>query len=110
DPKTDDLIVVDNPDLCAGGFEGRMIIYSKPYERRTARHRNLNATYCAGTFRLDARSSRIFASDSTVSAGYPLIDQRSYPKALNGATYQDGEFGSSGYFGGFTTIPNTLPN
>jgi|HubBroStandDraft_4_1064222.scaffolds.fasta_scaffold00047_31 hypothetical protein len=110
DPKTDALIVVDNPNLCAGGFEGRMIIYPKPYEQRTSRRRNLAANYCAGTFRLDATSSIIFVSDSTISAGFPLIDQRSYPSAKGSGVYQAGEFGSSGYFGGFTTIPNTLPN
>jgi hypothetical protein len=109
DPKTDALIVVDNPDLCAGGFEGRMIIYPKPYERGTSRRRNLNATYCAGTFRLNAASNLIFVSDSTVSAGFPLIDQETYPAAKFEGVYQIGP-SPSGSFGGFTTIPNTLPN
>jgi hypothetical protein len=109
-PNTDALIVVDNPNLCAGGLEGRMIIYPKPYLERNSRRRNLNASYCAGTFRLSSDSSIIFVSDSTVSAGYPLIDQRSYPSAKNEGTYGAGQFGSSFYFGGFTTIPNTLPN
>lgn len=108
DPKTDSLIVVDNPDLCAGGIEGRMFIYPKPYERRTSLRRNLNATYCAGTFRLDATSTTIFVSDSTVSAGFPLIDQRTYPGARGGDVYQSE--GSNYSFGGFTTIPNALPN
>lgn len=107
-PRTDALIVVDDPNLCAGGLEGRMIIYPKPYLERNSRRRNLNATYCAGTFRLDATSSIILVSDATVSAGFPLIDQRSYPSAKNEGRY--GGYGSSGYFGGFTTIPNTLPN
>ncbi|HZY96426.1 MAG TPA: hypothetical protein VFE35_04930 [Candidatus Cybelea sp.] len=109
-PRNDDLIVVDNPNLCAGGFEGRMVIYPKPYEQRTSRRRNLNATYCAGTFRLDATSSNIFVSDSSVSAGYPIIDQRSYPAAHDEGTYTGGLSGSGDAFGGFTTIPNTLPN
>lgn len=110
DPKTDALIVVDDPDLCAGGLEGRMIIYPKPYLERTSRRRNLGVSYCAGTFRLDATSSIVFVADATVSAGYPLIDQRSYPSAKNEGTYGAGEFSSGGYFSGFTTIPNTLPN
>jgi hypothetical protein len=38
-----------------------------------------------------------------------LIDQRSYPGATNEGSYQNGEFASNA-FGGFTTIPNTLPN
>jgi hypothetical protein len=104
DPKTDDLIVVDNPDLCAGGIEGRMIIYPKPYRQRTSHRRILWATYCAGTFRLDATSTHIFFADSTVSAGFPLIGQRTYPEARGSGVYQNGDPG------GFTTIPNTLPN
>jgi hypothetical protein len=107
-PKTDALIVVDNPNLCAGGLEGRMIIYPKPYEQRTSRRRNLNATYCTGSIRLDATSSIIFAADSTVSAGFPRIDQRSYPSAKGSAFY--GDYSSGHSFAGFTTIPNTLPN
>jgi hypothetical protein len=109
DPKTDDLIVVDNPGLCAGGLEGRMRIYSKPYGHRHVVQRNLRATYCAGTFRLDATSSLIFAQDATVSAGTPFIDQRTYPGAKRSGTYH-GAFGSSSNPLGFTTIPNTLPN
>ena len=110
DPKTDDLIVVDDPDYCAGGIEGRMLIYIKPYRREAVRWRNLGAEYCAGTFRLDATSTHIFVSDATVSDGYPLIQQRTYPGAEGTGLYEDGQFGSSGYFGGFTTIPNALPN
>jgi hypothetical protein len=109
DPKTDDLIVVDNPDLCAGGLEGRMLVYPKPYGHVLAHRKILNPTYCAGTFRLNADSTKIFVSDSTVSAGFPLIDQRSYPGALHEGTYQDDGSGQD-LFGGFTTIPNTLPN
>ena len=107
DPSTDDLIVVDDPDECAGGLEGRMTIYIKPYRRHAVRVRNLNANYCAGTFRLDASSTHIFVSDATISAGFPIVDQRTYPRALGSGTYVDE---GSGYFGGFTTIPNTLPN
>jgi hypothetical protein len=109
DPKTDALIVVDNPNLCAGGLEGRMIIYPKPYLQRTSRRRNLGATYCAGTFRLNSLSNLIFVSDSTVSAGYPIIDQETYPSSKPEGVYQDGRY-PQGTFGGFTTIPNTLPN
>ena len=108
-PKTDALLVVDNPDLCAGGLEGRMIIYPKPYLTRTARRRNLNASYCAGEIRLDAASNSIFVQDYTVSAGFPLIDQETYPGAKLQGVYQDYS-GPSASFSGFTTIPNTLPN
>jgi len=109
DPKTDDLIVVDDPDLCAGGLEGRMMIYPKPYRARNAVRRVLGATYCAGDFRLDASSKHILYADSTVSAGFPLIDQSRFPSAKGEGTYQEGYY-SNGSFSGFTTIPNTLPN
>jgi hypothetical protein len=107
DPKTDDLTVVDNPDLCAGGLEGRMVVYPKPYSGRTARRHDLGASYCAGTFRLDATSKHIYVSDATVSAGYLLIDVHSYPRGRGAGVYGTG-YGDT--TGGFTTIPNTLPN
>ena len=110
DPKTDDLIVVDDPDFCAGGIEGRMIIYPKPYEQRTSRRRILETTYCSGTFRLDATSKLIFYQDATVSAAFPLIEESTYPGGHFLGTYQSSPSGYSGYFGGITTIPNALPN
>lgn len=109
DPKSDDLIVVDDPDFCAGGLEGRMILYPKPYEQRTSARHILNATYCAGTLRLDASSTHIFYGDATVSAGYPIIDRARYPSGKSEGQYWEGYFGSGG-FSGFTTIPNRLPN
>jgi hypothetical protein len=109
DPKTDDLIVTDDPDLCAGGLEGRMMIYPRPYEARHAVRRVLNATYCSGIFRLDADSHHIFYSDATVSAGQPIIDQARYPSGKSEGRYWEGYF-SNGGFAGFTTIPNALPN
>lgn len=110
DPKTDALLTIDNPNLCAGGFEGRLIIYPKPYLVRTSRRRNLGANYCAGTLRFDSTSSILFVGDFTVSAGFPLIDQHSYPSGKSQGVYSASSFGSNGVFGGFTTIPNTLPN
>ena len=109
DPKTDDLITIDDPDLCAGGLEGRMFIYPKPYQIRTAREVDLYATYCSGSFRLNSKSTLIFVSDASVSAGYPIIDQFSYPDGSAEGTYQVEGFGSNS-FGPFTTIPNKLPN
>jgi hypothetical protein len=110
DPKTDDLIVIDDPDLCAGGIEGEMLVYPKPYGHRIGHKKDLNVQYCAGTFRLNATSTMIFVSDATVSAGYPLIEQSSYPGGQFEGTYQAGPLPSGDAFGGFTTIPNTLPN
>ena len=109
DPRTDDLIVVDDPDLCAGGLEGRMIIYPRPFLQRTSVRRVLGATYCAGTFRLDARSKEILYDDATVSAGFPLIDQARFPSGKSEGLYEEGYY-SNGNFAGFTTIPNVLPN
>ncbi len=109
DPKTDDLIVVDDPDDCAGGLEGRMIIYPKPYDQHTSKRRVLSANYCSGNFRLSADSTRIFYADASVSAGIPIIDQARYPSGKYEGQYWLGYY-SSVYFSGFTTIPNTLPN
>lgn len=108
DPKTDSLITIDDPDFCAGGLEGRMIIYPKPYHVRTAHEVDLYATYCSGSFRLNSTSSLIFVSDASVSDGYSIVDQFSYPSGDPEGTYQ--VEGSYGYFGPFTTIPNKLPN
>jgi hypothetical protein len=102
----DDLIVVDNPDFCAGGYEGIMLIYPRPYRASNFTGQNLNAEYCAGKFRLDARSKHIYFGDATFS-GFPFIDSRTYPDAQGGGPYSGGY---SLYLGGFTTIPNTLPN
>jgi len=109
DPETDALLVVDNPDQCAGGLEGVMTIYPKPYNPNTAHRRVLGAMYCAGTFRLNSKSNTIFVSDATVSDGFPIIDQETFPGAKYEGDYQIGP-SPSGSFGGFTTIPNTLPN
>ena len=109
DPKTDDLIVVDDPDDCAGGDEGRMVIYSKPYDERTSKRHTLSASYCSGTFRLDRSSRHIFYADATVSAGYPLIEEARYPSGKYVGTYDNG-YSSGGDFAGFMTIPNRLPN
>lgn len=109
DPKTDDLIVVDDPDDCAGGLEGRMIVYPKPYNQRTSQRRVLSATYCSGILRLSADSTRIFYSDASVDASVPIIDQARYPSGKYEGQYWLG-YNSSVFFSGFTTIPNTLPN
>ncbi len=109
DPKTDDLIVIDDPDDCAGGDEGRMVIYPKPYDESTSQRHTLYASYCSGGFRLDKTSAHIFYSDATVSAGYPLIDEARYPSGKYVGTYENGYY-SGGNFAGFMPIPNRLPN
>jgi hypothetical protein len=103
DPKTDDLIVLDDPDLCAGGVEGRMTIYPRPYRKLTGRSHVVGQN-CSGGIRLDATSTIVFVGDQSVSGGYGFILQHTYPGGRPLGTY------SGGSPGGFTTVPNTLPN
>ncbi len=103
DPKSDDLIVVDDPDRCAGGQEGRMTIYPKPYARNTAHTVDLKGN-CVGQTRLDANSRIVFAFDETVSGGISYLLQRGYPGGRKMGSYRRGDLS------GITTIPNSLPN
>ncbi len=103
DPKTDDLLTLDNPDQCAGGIEGRMVVYPKPYQKATGKAHDLNAN-CSGGIRLSADSSTVFIGDQDVSGSFTFILQRSFPDGRDEGSYMNGQPG------GFTTIPNTLPN
>lgn len=97
DPGTDDLIVVDNPSTCAGGLEGRMRIYTRPYNDKNVITHSLRTEFCAGTIRLDATAHYILDSDIG-------IEQRLYPSGHGMNAYHPYTNG------GFTTIPNRLPN
>jgi hypothetical protein len=108
DPKTDDLIVVDNPGVCILYVHARMMIYPRPYQARTGVQRYLVGDHCAQRFRLDASSTHIFVADSN-DLGFPYIDQNRYPSGTADGTYTNGQY-ASGNFAGFTTIPNRLPN
>ena len=103
DPKTDDLVVVNDPQACSGGIEGQMTIYPKPYDERTAHSIDLNGR-CVGLVRLNASSSLIFALDRTSAFAHAYVIGRSYPQGTGDATYRHK------YVGGFTTLPNALPN
>ena len=103
DPKTDDLVVLDDPDLCAGGKEGRVTVYPKPYQKSTGHSVELGAN-CAGTIRLNAKSSMMFVGDESVSGGETYILQRGYPSGKPLGMYSGGDPA------GFVTIPNTLPD
>ena len=115
DPKTDNLIVVNNPQACAGGHEGVMTVYQRPYGPRIVEKRNLHAN-CPGAFRLNSTSSVMLFTDTLPelrvdrSSGacrtYSCVDQRSYPNAKDHATYT----GANSLPAAITTIPNTLPN
>ena len=102
DPKNDDLIVFDDPDFCAGGIEGRMTIYAKPYGA-TPTVRNLDGV-CPGGIRLDATSTRIFFNDQTVSGSRAYIVQTTYPGGTGNAVYEGGRPG------GLAPYPSALPN
>lgn len=103
DPKTDDLIVFNDPDLCAGGNEGLMTVYSKPYQKATGVTRLLGGN-CAGGLRLSADSTVVFYGDEDVSGSHTFIRQASFPEGKSMGTYTGGQPE------GFTTIPNSLPN
>ncbi|HET9343676.1 MAG TPA: hypothetical protein VFO25_12255 [Candidatus Eremiobacteraceae bacterium] len=103
DPKTDDLVTLDNPDECAGGIEGRMVVYPKPYEKATGKAHDLGAN-CSGGIRLSADSTEVFIGDQDVSGSFTFILQSSFPDGRAEGSYV------TGHPDGFTTIPNTLPN
>ncbi len=109
DPKTDSLITLDNPDECAGGDEGLMTIYPKPYKPNSATRKLLGGN-CTGGLRLNADSTMVFYGDQSVSGGFSYIDSSTYPGGKSLGVYSEGgSFGGQGP-GGFTTIPNSLPN
>ncbi len=103
DPKTDALVVLDNPGYCSGGIEGQMTIYPKPYKPSSGRSVDLNG-HCVGLMRLDATSSTVFAFDRLSASGHAVVIARNYPDGGGSATYRHN------YIAGFTTLPNTLPN
>jgi hypothetical protein len=113
DPKTDDLVVFYDPDLCAGGNEAEMDVYRKPYGQSAPTMRNLNGN-CAYMLRFgpDARHVYFIDNGPTLSRrnGRPNdsdthISQRNYPGGHSDSEYRDPLFAA-----GVATIPNELPN
>jgi len=111
DPKTDDLIVEDWVG-CAGGSEGRITVYARPYGPKVVARNYLHGN-CLGGFRLDATSTNLLVLDGYSGArgdrevkacGLRWIDQRSYPQTKGRSMY------TNGCAAAVTTIPNTLPN
>jgi len=109
DPKTDSLITLSNPDICAGGDEGLMTIYPKPYNAKTAKSVVLGGN-CTGGLRLNADSTLVFYGDESVSGGFSYIDSSTYPAGKSLGVYSEGGSFSGPGPGGFTTVPNSLPN
>jgi hypothetical protein len=103
EPKTDDLLVLDDPGECAGGTEGRLTTYGRPYSQHRGRSIVVGQN-CSGLLRLDASSRLVFVSDESVDGSTSFILTSRYP---SGTAF--GSFGG-GQPSGFTTIPNTLPN
>ncbi|MDP9023935.1 MAG: hypothetical protein M3N13_00990 [Candidatus Eremiobacteraeota bacterium] len=102
-PKTDDLVVLDNPSQCAGGAEGRMTIYPRPYIRTNGVSRILGGN-CTGGLWINADSTLVYYGDSDVSGSFNFIRTAQFPNGKSSGTY------SGGASGPFATIPNTLPN
>jgi len=105
DPKTDDLLVLSDPDLCAGGNEGKLTIYHKPYDKVAGRSMVLGRN-CSGGVRLNADSSVVLIGDEGVAGPPSFILQHTYPEGKQ----RGGYFGPGAGPAGFTTIPNSLPN
>ncbi|HEY5096368.1 MAG TPA: SBBP repeat-containing protein [Candidatus Eremiobacteraceae bacterium] len=103
DPKTDDLVTLTNPDACAGGVEGLMTIFPKPYRRETGMSHVVGRN-CSTGLRLSADSKTVFVLDESVDEGGFYILQRSFPDGLPEGSYHGGQPGT------VTTVPNTLPN
>ena len=101
DPKTDDLVTLDDPSLCAGGIEGRMTVYPKPYDKATGRSRVLGFE-CASGLRLSADSKYVLFSDTNLQN--EQIYQRTFPEGGDAGIYH-----APGW-AGFTTIPSSLPD
>ena len=103
DPKTDSLITLDDPSLCAGGEEGRMTVYPKPYDQSTGRSKDIGKN-CTGGLWLNADSTIVFTSDQDVSGSFSFILQRSFPDGGDMGIYH----GSN--FAGLAPMPSALPN
>jgi hypothetical protein len=103
DPKTDDLVTLTNPDLCAGGREGLMTVFPKPYRVETGRS-HIVGQNCSGGLRLSADSSTVFVLDQSIAGVGLYVLQRSFPDGRPEGSYRNGQSSS------VTTIPNTLPN
>jgi hypothetical protein len=103
DPKTDALITLEDPGDCAGGEEGRMTIYPKPYNPHTSQWHDIGQN-CSFSLRLNADSTIVFTLDQDVSGGSTYIIEASYPDGVFLGTFHGGQ----PY--GYITVPNTLPN
>ena len=101
DPKTDDLILFDDPGVCAGLQEGRMAIFPRPYHYMT-RSVTLGGLCPSGMW-FDGPSQSVFYIDTPLNGGQ-VVRQVSYPDGRHIGSYS-GTFPQA-----VTSIPNSLPN
>lgn len=71
DPTNENLITLNNPGLCAGGENGRVTIYPKPYRKATSQW--FDVGNCPGPLRLDATSTVLFLGDGTQSGRASIL-------------------------------------
>ena len=103
DPKTGDLLVMDDPGVCAGPPGARITVYPKPYTKENARSLSYGGS-CMTGLRLNASSSLMFFSMPTLVGGI-VVFQAGFPDGkIAGRVYSQGDTTA------MTTIPNTLPN
>lgn len=103
DPKTDDLLVLDNPSRCAGGLEGRVTVYRRPYGRARGRSLVLGRN-CASGLKLSAGSTLLYLGDEGTAGPPEIILQYGYPSGRYLGAYGGGEPGA------FVPLPAPLPN
>lgn len=103
DPKSGDLLVMDDPGVCAGPPGARITIYPKPYTRQNARSLSYGGS-CDAVLRLNAASTRMFFTMPTLNGGSIVLQAALPGGKVDGNTYNAGDT----YV--ITTIPNTLPN
>ncbi len=89
DPNTDDLLVLDDPDLCAGGIEGRLVIHKKPYTQGVGRSLVVGRN-CSEGVRLNAASNVVIVGDRDVSQLWPFLLERTYPQGIPFGAYTGG--------------------
>lgn len=103
DPRSGDLLVMDDPGVCAGPPGARITIYPKPYTKNNARSFTFGGS-CASGLRLNAHSTLMFFTMPTLDGGSNVF-QAGFPAGkIAGSVYSGGDTGA------ITTIPNTLPN
>jgi hypothetical protein len=96
DPKTNSLVVFNNPGECAGGDEANMTIYDKPYGRGRSKTDHLGSI-CALVLRLGPDDGRVFFEGAPSEARSRTIPATESGGIVNQRTYPDGRILKSYY-------------